>query len=237
MRRLRIFIGSPGDVGEERDLVSLIVEELRRTVARLVSIELETVRWETHAWPALGDDAQDVINREIGDYDVFVGIMWKRFGTRTKRAPSGTAEEFDRAYEYFTDYAKPKIMFYFRAKPFFTTDLSELRQFKKVLEIRRKLQKFGVLYWEYVEPIEFDRRFSSAGRSPTIPIYTPASVITPSTSSPRSLILAATSGSTIPSRSGATVSRPRSRKQLGGPHATHRARVAPTRAVHSAATS
>lgn len=159
MRRLRIFIGSPGDVGEERDLVSLIVEELRRTVARLVSIELETVRWETHAWPALGDDAQDVINREIGDYDVFVGIMWKRFGTRTKRAPSGTAEEFDRAYEYFTEYAKPKIMFYFRAKPFFTTDLSELRQFKKVLEFRRKLQKFGVLYWEYVEPIEFERRF------------------------------------------------------------------------------
>jgi hypothetical protein len=159
MRKLRVFIASPGEVAEERDLVSLIVEELRRNVARLVSVELETIRWETHAWPDIGEDAQDVINREIGDYDVFVGIMWRRFGTRTKRALSGTAEEFDRAYEYFTEYGRPKIMFYFRAKPLFTADLSELQQFKKVLEFRRKLQKFGVLFWEYVEPIEFERRF------------------------------------------------------------------------------
>jgi hypothetical protein len=159
MRKLRVFIASPGDVTEERDLVSLIVEELRRNVARLISAELETVRWETHAWPDIGKDAQDVINREIGDYDVFVGIMWKRFGTRTKRAPSGTAEEFNRAYQYFTEYARPKIMFYFRAKPFFTADLSEWRQFQEVLEFRRKLQKFGVLFWDYIEPIEFERRF------------------------------------------------------------------------------
>jgi TIR domain len=45
-------------------------------------------------------------------------------------------------------------MFYFRSKPFFTADLSEWRQFQEVLEFRRKLQKFGVLFWEYIEPIE-----------------------------------------------------------------------------------
>jgi hypothetical protein len=156
---LRVFIASPSDVGEERDLVSLIVEELRRNVAKLVSVELETVRWETHAWPAVGSDAQDVINRQIGEYDVFVGIMWKRFGTPTKRALAGTAEEFERAYEYFTEYAKPKIMFYFRVKPFFTANLSEWEQFQKVLAFRQQLQKVGVLFWEYVEPLEFERRF------------------------------------------------------------------------------
>jgi hypothetical protein len=159
MRKLRIFIGSPGDVGEERDLVSLIVEELRRNVAKLVSVELETVRWETHAWPAVGADAQDVINREISDYDVFVGVMWKRFGTPTKRSQSGTVEEFERAFEYFSKFARPKIMFYFRTKPFYASDLADLRQFKRVLEFKRTLQKSGVLFWEYAEPIEFERRF------------------------------------------------------------------------------
>src|ERR1700730_15729105 len=159
MRKLRVFIGSPGDVKQERDLISLIVEELRRSVARFLCVELETVRWETHAWPGIGEDAQDVINREIGEYDVFVGIMWKRFGTRTRRALSGSAEEFQRAYEYDIQYAKPKIMFYFCATPFFTSDLSELQQFKKVLEFRQRLQKVGVLFWEYKEPIEFERRF------------------------------------------------------------------------------
>ena len=85
MNRVRVFAGSPGDVPQERDIVSVVVEELRRTVAPLIPVDLETVRWETHAWPAAGKDAQDVINAEIGEYDVFVGIMWKRFGTRTKR--------------------------------------------------------------------------------------------------------------------------------------------------------
>ncbi len=140
MRNLRVFIASPGDVADGRDRVSVIVDELRRTVARIVSVELETVRWETHAWPDVGADAQDVINRQIGEYDVFVGIMWKRFGTRTKRAPSGTAEEFDRAYEYFTTYSRPKIMFYFQVKPFYPADLSELRQIKKSLEFSNSRQ-------------------------------------------------------------------------------------------------
>jgi hypothetical protein len=159
MTSIRIFTASPGDVPEERDIVSVVVEELRRTVAPIISAELETVRWETHAWPDVGNDAQDVINREIGDYDVFVGVMWKRFGTPTKRAGSGTGEEFDRAYTYFRKFQRPKIMFYFRTAPFFTTDPKQLRQFMKVVTFRKKLQDYGVLFWEYEEPIEFERRF------------------------------------------------------------------------------
>ena len=126
---LRIFVASPGDVIAERDAVTMIAEELRRTVGKLVSVELATLRWETHAWPDVGEDAQDVINREITDFDLFVGVMWHRLGTRTKRASSGTAEEFDRAYDYFRRYGRPKIMFYFRTEPFFVTDPNEARQF------------------------------------------------------------------------------------------------------------
>ena len=144
---------------EERDLVALVVEGLRRTLGKFLSVELETVRWETHAWPDAGDDAQDVINREIGEFDVFVGIMWRRFGTATKRAPSGTAEEFERAYDFFTRFDRPKIMFYFCTRPFYSTDLVEIEQFGQVLGFRKKLQDYGVLFWEYDEPIEFERRF------------------------------------------------------------------------------
>ena len=89
MKRLRIFIASPSDVSEERDIVSnVVVPEIQRIfghnqlVGNKQQIELEAVRWETHAWPAIGDDAQDVINKEIGDYDILVGIMWKRFGRK-----------------------------------------------------------------------------------------------------------------------------------------------------------
>jgi hypothetical protein len=50
-------------------------------------------------------------------------------------------------------------MFYFRRKPFFSTDPKELRQFSKVISFRKELEAYGVLFWEYDEPIDFERRF------------------------------------------------------------------------------
>ena len=98
------------------------------------------------AWPAVADDAQDVINREIGEYDILVGIMWKRFGTPTKRAASGTGEEFERAYQYYKTYKRPNIMFYFRTTPFYTTGDADIKQFQKVIKFRKKLEELGVLF-------------------------------------------------------------------------------------------
>ncbi len=155
--RLRIFIASPGDVGEEREIVSLVVAEIRRVFEDLLPFQLDAIRWETHAWPDVGDDAQDVINREIGEFDILVGIMWRRFGTPTKRARSGTDEEFQRAYKYFKKYGRPRVMFYFRKTPFYTTDLKDLAQFRKIVQFRKELEKMGVLFWEYDRPIDFER--------------------------------------------------------------------------------
>jgi hypothetical protein len=155
--KLRIFTASPGDVGEEREIVSLVIAEIRRVFEDILPFQLDAIRWETHAWPDVGDDAQDVINREIGKFDIFVGIMWRRFGTTTKRARSGTDEEFQRAYKYFKKYGRPRVMFYFRKTPFYTTDLEDLAQFRKVVQFRKELEKMGVLFWEYDRPIDFER--------------------------------------------------------------------------------
>jgi hypothetical protein len=144
-------------VHEERDIVSVVVEELRRTFGNIRKVELETVRWETHAWPDIGEDAQDVINRQIGQFDVLVGIMWRRFGTPTNRSGSGTGEEFERAYDLFVKHGRPKIMFYFRKTPFYTTSEKEINQFRKVVRFRHKLEKLGVLFWEYETALDFER--------------------------------------------------------------------------------
>jgi hypothetical protein len=157
MKALKVFIASPGDVKKERDLVSLVVEELSRGIGDALQVRLEAIRWETNSWPDVGEDAQDVINRQIGGYDVLVGIMWKRFGTPTHRASSGTEEEFERAFSYFKKYKRPKIMFYFRTSPFYTADLAELSQFTKVIRFREKLVDLGVLFWEYDTLLQFER--------------------------------------------------------------------------------
>src|SRR5690349_22389526 len=95
--KLSVFVASPNDVREERDRIQRVVEEFNLGIAKAQGLILELIRWETHAWPDIGDDAQDVINRQIPIPDIFIGILWKRFGTPTKRADSGTQEEFERA--------------------------------------------------------------------------------------------------------------------------------------------
>jgi hypothetical protein len=157
VKKLRIFVASPGDVAEERQIVTIVVDELRRIMGAIRGVELEAVKWETHAWPDVGSDAQAVINREIGEFDIFVGVMWRRFGTPTGRADSGTGEEFERAYSLYKRSGRPKILFYFRTTPFYSTDVRELAQFRKVIGFRSKLDRAGVLFRQYETPLEFER--------------------------------------------------------------------------------
>jgi hypothetical protein len=154
---LRVFIASPSELCEERDTASHVISEVSRIFGERFQLNVQPVRWETHAVPDVGDDVQDVLNRQIGEVDVLVGVMWRRFGTPTKRAGSGTGEEFERAYLLFKKYGRPKIMFYFRTTPFYTSDIPSITQFRKVAEFRRKLEKLGVLYWTYKTPLEFER--------------------------------------------------------------------------------
>jgi hypothetical protein len=113
---LRVFLASPSDVNDERDGVEQVITELNNTWSGKIGIRLELIRWETHAVPGLGEDAQAVINREIPqDYDIFIGIMWTRFGTPTERAASGTYEEFQHAVSRHTREPQSiSVMVYFK---------------------------------------------------------------------------------------------------------------------------
>jgi hypothetical protein len=148
---IRVFLASPSDVTKERESLSGVINELNRTLRALlpnIGVRLELVRWETNAFPAMGRP-QGVILEEIGEYDIFIGILWKRFGTPTGRAQSGTEEEFMLAYDTWKQTGKPHILIYFnRASipPPRTTD--EIEQLSKVVKFRDALSKIGLI-WEY----------------------------------------------------------------------------------------
>jgi len=151
---LSIFLASPGDVSDERSRVDAFVDEWNELWSEDIGVHLRLLRWETHAYPAVGADGQDVINTQIGDeYDVFLGIMWKRFGTPTGRAVSGTAEEFERALARYRRSGNPQLMFYFKnADPDAGDDAAQLQA---VRQFRCKLAKDGLLYWEFISPEQF----------------------------------------------------------------------------------
>jgi hypothetical protein len=147
---LSIFLASPSDVSAERTRLEEVITELNQSWSRTLGIRLDLIRWETHAYPGFGDDAQDVINDQIPmDYDIFIGILWSRFGTPTGRAGSGTEEEYLRAKEKWdNDKSSINIMFYFKDSPLAPSQIDS-SQLAKVTEFRRSLGNSGSLYSSY----------------------------------------------------------------------------------------
>ena len=81
----KCFIGSPGDTAEERKICDKVFNEINNSLGEHFDFRIEAKKWEEDVYPNFGKDSQDVINMQIGfDYDMFVGIMWKKFGTPNK---------------------------------------------------------------------------------------------------------------------------------------------------------
>ena len=159
-RVIRVFLASPSDVETEREVVVRVTEELNRTVAREHGLIIELFRWEVEARPAMGRP-QQVINDQAGNfeqYDLFVGVMWSKFGTPTGRAGSGTEEEFKGAVESFENVGRPQIMFYFGQMPLMPSKTEDAEQLQKMLSFKAQNHS-KALWWDYGSVLEFERLF------------------------------------------------------------------------------
>ncbi len=147
VRLLKIFIASPGDVKHEREKAR---EEILclRPLAHNHGFDLEAVGWETHVAPGMGR-SQALINPLVRECDLFIGILWRRFGAHTGEAESGTMEEFQLARERFAKEHAPEIMLYFReVHPDFLSDPGV--QLQKVLDFKKQIEDGHLaLYREY----------------------------------------------------------------------------------------
>ena len=155
---LSVFVASPNDVEEERNSLEDVIRDLNRDWSRDLGVRLDLLRWETHAYPDIGDDSQAVINEQISqDYEFFIGIMWCTAGTPTRRAVSGTIEEFNLAKaRYDKDSNSVKIMFYFKEAPIAPSDIDP-KQIQLVSDFRSNLGEEGALYWSFKTTDEFTR--------------------------------------------------------------------------------
>jgi Domain of unknown function (DUF4062) len=155
---LSVFVASPTDVPEEREALEEVISELNNLWGSAKSIRLVLVRWETHAYPSVGIDAQAVINEQIGDaYDIFIGILFTRFGSPTGRAESGTEEEFSRAYERYKRCPNElRILFYFKDAEVKLSEI-DLDQLGRVRNFKNEIGELGTLHWQYKDKDEFRR--------------------------------------------------------------------------------
>jgi len=156
-QRVRVVVVSPGDVARERADVQGVVDELNRTIGVDRGLVLSLWRWETDAYPAMHlEGPQGVIDElmDIEHADLVIGVFWKRFGTPTSDAGSGTEHELRRAWAAWHARGHPQVMVYFCTRPYTPVSSQETAQWGRVLDFRRDLPR-EQLWWSYERPREF----------------------------------------------------------------------------------
>lgn len=156
---LRVVVASPGDVPAERDAVSSVVEEINRSIGADRRVRLEVIRWETDTHPGFHPDGpQGLIDPilRIEDSDLLIGIFWKRFGTPTKDASSGTEHEIRFAIDGWRGKGQPQVFIYFNDEKATPKSAQEALQWAQVLQFRDTFPSEG-LWSPYTGVSDFER--------------------------------------------------------------------------------
>lgn len=156
---LRIFVSSPKDVDEERNKLKTIIDAVNKEVGSDSGIQLELIGADTDVLPGVGEYPQDVINKHIADdYDIYIGILWNKFGTPTKVWGSGTEEEFERAFTKNTlNPGSVNIMFYFSVRKG-SNKAVEPKEIEKIKQFQNRLGGKGVYWNSYKTITDFEQK-------------------------------------------------------------------------------
>lgn len=176
MKKLRIFISSPGDVQQERLIAKRVISDLSRVYQDYVI--LESILWEDLPLEATASFQEGIdyfLNQSPIDIAVF--ILWSRLGTKLGNSyrkedgseyNSGTEYEFDMMYTLRLHTKQPKILVYVKdIEPQFVGTSSYI---KELLEQKDKLDSFieekfkdretgtNYAYWQFNKQQTFEER-------------------------------------------------------------------------------
>ncbi|MFM8251938.1 MAG: NACHT domain-containing protein, partial [Planctomycetota bacterium] len=146
----RVFVSSPGDVTAEREIVEAVVQDINATRPAGCKHQLECWGWERNMASQIGPVPQQVVNQQLPDYEIYIGILSGHFGTATNTAGSGTEEEFQDALKSWKATGSPWIAFFFDNEPRAPKGKKATEQYLKVQAFRESIeeQKLG-LYGTY----------------------------------------------------------------------------------------
>lgn len=154
---LSLFLASPGDVVPERHIAREVVDELNRTFSRSLGWHIELLGWED-TLPGVGRP-QERINADVDACDLFVGVVWARWGSPTGKFESGFQEEFERARARYKESGKPERWLFFKQ-----VEPDRLRdpgpQLQRVQAFRaEQIALREVLFKEFTDPDEWRNLF------------------------------------------------------------------------------
>ena len=149
---LRVFVASPENLKEEKALLDKAVHEMNNIWDK-ENILLKIVKWETDI-SGMVKNSQININEYADDYDIFIGIIWKRF-SNPKQPNLGIVDKFNNAINRFTNNPNSiSVMFYFNNVPIRPNDI-DIEQLTLINNFKTTLKENKIPYWEYTGVEDF----------------------------------------------------------------------------------
>lgn len=144
IKRIKVFISCTSEIKEEINSINLIIEEIIKTSGKRDQFTIEALNWNRDVYSSKGVEVQSVVNEQIKDFDLLIGILWKKAGTPTKEFPSGSIEEMSLALE-----KNKNIMIFFNTQS--PSDINEIdpEQLQIIKNFKNDLSDKGFLYKEY----------------------------------------------------------------------------------------
>jgi hypothetical protein len=169
-KEINVFIISPNDVKEERQIAKEVCEKLNQDVDS--GIEVNAVLWEYHPM-SYHKNAQENIDDTLDKCDIYVVILWHRLGSIVKgyegavtksKQVTGTQYEIEKILSL----KKEHIYFYFKRedKSFLEDELKEalyqknlLDTFLENIDLEKGSTKHG--YQEFYSNQEFRKKITN----------------------------------------------------------------------------
>lgn len=156
---IRVFLASPGDLGEERQAAKDAVDEVNATTAKPQGYQIDLYGWEDTISAA--GRPQAIINEELKQCELFIGMLWAKWGTPPDNDgvhTSGFEEEFVLASQMRASDGAPELRMYFKA-----VDADRMkdpgRELSKVLTFRDKLiAEKAILFENFSDTAEYSRK-------------------------------------------------------------------------------
>jgi predicted NACHT family NTPase len=153
--QIKVFVSCPGDVNNEKEVVKKACDILNRQYSGS-NVYIKVVDYKTAVSPQVSvKGTQSVINEQIGeDYDLYLGIFWKRFGDiQPYNGLTPTQEEFEIALSRFRESGKPSMAVYFKSVRNEPTDSKEIEQLSLVRKFKESIRS-EAYYGEFQEEEE-----------------------------------------------------------------------------------
>jgi len=160
---IKVFISCPSDVEDEKDIAVRTCDSISRVLAK-DKIAVKPIHWRKDVLPIItGEGPQKIIDEHLEgtEYDIYIGILWKKFGESQDNGKTPTEGEFEDALLRYKQKQKPLITVFFKQKKFLPYNQHETLQYLEVQKFEEKIKSHELgIYNTFTTELNFQEKIS-----------------------------------------------------------------------------